>query len=573
MNKLSASDIKQLKSQGCSATHWDGVRVAEDTDLRLIRNTRFLGDVYIDSLNQAHGECGMFNAVIKDCKIGRNSLISNVHGRLEGLVTGEGVVIENVGRIICESGSDFGVGTPVNVLDETGSRPVYIYPGLTSQMATLMAHYPQWTEDCMQPLISEMSEKEVVENIGSMAIIRDCNCLINIRVDKRVHIEGAEYLKNGSVINNSSSASMAYIGHGVNAVNFIVEDGKLDSGVLLRNCFVGQGCELQKGFTAHDSLFFANSTCECGEACSILAGPYTVTMHKSTLLIGGQYSFFNAGSGTNFSNHKYKLGPVHWGVMQRGVKTSSSAYVMWGGNIGAFSLVMGAHRNHPNTVRFPFSYLFSTPEGKTIVTPAMMLKSCGLLRDELKWPKRDKRIKGRVPLNDNIHFDVFNPFTISSILSAIRLIDEIKSRPRGNDGMIDWNGLKMKPSALERGREMYVLAVVKYLSKNAGTGVSDSGEGMESWHWRDLGGQIIPDHVIKSVMECESLETMQETLNDAHRNYKNLEKEWIDTILSDSMRDIISHYPQGKHDFDAMIEKDRKEYLDTLSAHNSEFTF
>ena len=138
---------------------------------------------------------------------------------------------------------------------------------------------------------------------------------------------------NGAVINNAAPGKcFAYVGSGVDADNFIIEDGKVSSGCIIRNCYIGQGAELEKGFTAHDSLFFANCSFENGEACAVLAGPYTVSMHKGTLLIGCQTAFMNAGSSTNQSNHMYKLGPVHWGVLERGVKTSSGAYIMFGAN-------------------------------------------------------------------------------------------------------------------------------------------------------------------------------------------------------------------------------------------------
>ena len=93
--------------------------------------------------------------------------------------------------------------------------------------------------------------------------------------------------------------------------------------------FVGQGVQLGKQFSSENSLFFANCEGFHGEACSIFAGPYTVTHHKSTLLIAGIYSFYNAGSGTNQSNHMYKLGPVHQGVLQRGSKNGSFSYMRW----------------------------------------------------------------------------------------------------------------------------------------------------------------------------------------------------------------------------------------------------
>ena len=78
---------------------------------------------------------------------------------------------------------------------------------------------------------------------------------------------------------------------------------------MLRRCFVGEGVVIENGFSAENSLFFANSHLNHGEACAVFAGPYTVSHHRSTLLIAGYFSFFNAGSGANQSNHMYKSGP------------------------------------------------------------------------------------------------------------------------------------------------------------------------------------------------------------------------------------------------------------------------
>ena len=42
----------------------------------------------------------------------------------------------------------------------------------------------------------------------------------------------------------------------------------------------------------------------------------------ATLLIGTMLSFYNAGSATNYSNHAYKMGPIHYGTLARGCKTA-----------------------------------------------------------------------------------------------------------------------------------------------------------------------------------------------------------------------------------------------------------
>lgn len=81
----------------------------------------------------------------------------------------------------------------------------------------------------------------------------------------------------------------------------------------------------------------------------------------------------------------YKARSRALGLLERGVKTSSGSYLMLGAKIGAFSLLMGQHKTHPDSSQFPFSYLFGDDRGATVVVPGAMLRSCGLMRDEKKW--------------------------------------------------------------------------------------------------------------------------------------------------------------------------------------------
>lgn len=142
------------------------------------------------------------------------------------------------------------------------------------------------------------------------------------------------------------------------ARDFIISSGsRVDGGTIIERCFVGQACHLDHGYSASDSLFFSNCRGENGEACAVFAGPYTVTHHKSTLLIAGMFSFMNAGSGSNQSNHMYKLGPIHQGIVERGAKTTSDSYVLWPAKVGPFSLIVGRHYKHSDTSNLPFSYL------------------------------------------------------------------------------------------------------------------------------------------------------------------------------------------------------------------------
>lgn len=543
--RLAWWQIQQLQRQGCSSDDWTSVLVSPAADLTKLRNTHFGGVV----------------------SIGKGAVVRNVPGGIFNCRVGDDAVIENVARIEFEPEAPCGVGIHISALDETGSRPVVAYPGLSSQVATLMARVPSWLERQLSPSLQDFLDgKAVAHEIGDRAVVRDCGRLLNVSVGHGVTIEGARALTNGAVINNSSvPRPFAYVGPGVDAENFIIEDGHVSDGVILRNCYVGQGAEIEKGFTAHDSLFFANCSFENGEACALLAGPYSVSMHKASLMIGCQTSFMNAGSATNQSNHMYKLGPVHWGVLERGVKTASGAYIMLGAKIGAFSMVMGPHKTHPDSSAFPFSYLFGDERGATVVVPAAMLRSCGLLRDEKKWPTRDRRLKRKLPLHDRIVFNVLNPFTVESMLTAIDTITELLSGTTYDDLYFRHKGMKFTRAALERAKFLYTLAIYKYLSLCLPDGKIPESDGSEAESWVDVGGQVMPRECLDDALQKEDINEVEAIFNNAFDNYEQLQQRWIGRRFGEWWRSREDRIATAAKEFDELVENDRQEYLESLS--------
>lgn len=562
-----AREIQVLEANGCRSNDWSRIKFNPQSDFSRFLNVTFEGDVRIGYLTQDEI---IENVRLVNCIIGDKVIIRNIGDRLENCKILSQARIVNVDAIIFEEGSDCGVGTEVGVLDETGSRAVTIFPGLTAQIALLMAREPKWSENRLRPLLLDYFDKmSLFIGIGEKAVIENCGLLKNVSVGRECVIKGASVLKNGMLINNAASGrALTYIGDGVDAENFILEDGRLDSGAIIRNCYIGQGASIEKGFTAHDSLFFANCTLENGEACAVFAGPYTVSMHKSTLLIGVQTSFMNAGSGTNQSNHMYKLGPVHWGILERGVKTSSSSYLMLGAKIGAFSLLMGSHKTHPDSSQFPFSYLFGDDRGATVVVPAVMLRSCGLMRDEQKWPARDRRLKRKLPLHDRVVFDVLNPITVEAMLTALDVIDNLLIRPADDDRFLRYRGMKFTRASLERARHLYELAIYKYLSLRTAEGFPEKRTEDDIMDWVDMAGLLIPRKYLELAMKQESIEQMREVFDNAFSSYPELEKSWIASRFGEHWRkpaEVIASYAQ---DFDHIIEEDRRRYLEDLNAQN-----
>ena len=565
--------IQQLERQGCFASDWNLVAIHPDCDLSLIRNVEFEGKCSVGRLDRRdYPRCGLMNAVLESCSLADGVTVRNVGARIRNAVIESEAYIENVGRIEFQPETLCSLGLQVSVLDETGSRPVAIYPGLSAQAAALMARDPKLNEEVIYPqVLSHCENMEFSPVIGQNSEIIDTGMLFNVSVGREVKIEGARSLRNGIIVNNAAPGRpLAYVGSGVDADGFIIEDGRVDAGVLLRNVYVGQGVTLEKGFTAHDSLFFANCSMENGEACALFAGPYTVSMHKGTLLIGAQTSFMNAGSSTNQSNHMYKLGPVHWGVLERGVKTSSNSYLMLGAAIGAFSLLMGDHKTHPNSTEFPFSYLFGDDKGATVVVPAMMLRSCGLMRDEMKWPTRDRRLKRKLPLHDRINFEVLNPFTISGVLKALDTIDELLHLPSDDDRYIRYKGMKISKASLERGKHLYTLAVFKYLYSKLPDGkFPESAEGDKDGQpveWIDLAGQIMTRKTLEEAAAAGSVEEREEIFQKGFEQFPQLEREWILSSFDDRWRVEPERIRIMAEDFDALIEDDRNTYRDSLQA-------
>lgn len=541
---LQPDEIEKLKSQGCSSENWMDIIIHSDLNLDNIHNVRFRGSVTI------------YPGVI----------LRNIPGGISNITLRENVRIDNVASLEFKPESQNGLGTKVAVLDETGSRSVQIYPGLSSQVATLMARDPLWAKKIGETGLQEfILSRQTPMEIGDNSILRNCGSIKDVYIGKEVVVEGAIRLENGSVINNALPGKcFTYIGHGVEAENFILEDARLSSQSSVKNCYIGQGVEISHGFSTQDSMFFANSTMENGEAHALLAGPYTVSMHKGTLLIGCQTSFMNAGSLTNQSNHMYKLGPVHWGIMERGVKTSSGSYLMLGAKIGAFSLLMGSHKTHPDSSEFPFSYLFGDERGGTVVVPAVMLRSCGLMRDELKWPSRDRRLGRGLPLFDHISFNVLNPFTVDTMLKAIGIIESLLNRPADDDLYMRYKGMKFTRAALERAKNLYTLAIYKYLSVKLPEEGFKEPEGKEVFEWVDLGGQILPRPYLDKVRESDSIEAAEAVFTEADARYEELQQEWISIKFKPSWnldRDVIKEKAKR---FDELIDEDRQDYLDML---------
>ncbi len=564
-------EIGQLVHQGCSSTDWNLVKVSTDFIPDNIENCKFTSHIRLNSFNHSVKlvggitfKTGIYNAWLHNCEIGKNALIHNVRSYIANYKIEEGVIIHNITTLAVDGETSFGNGVVVEAINESGGREVPIYDYLSTQVAYVMAlyrHRPKLVSSLKNMVLGYAnfvkSDKGI---IGANSKILNCNTILNVKTGPATIIDGAKKLKNGSI--NSNYEAPVEIGEGVIMDDFIISSGtKITDATLVSKCFIGQGCILDKHYSAENSLFFANCQGLHGEACSIFAGPYTVTHHKSTLLISGMFSFLNAGSGSNQSNHLYKLGPIHQGILERGAKTTSDSYLLWPSRIGAFTLVMGRHYKHCDTTDFPFSYLIESKD-ESILVPAINLKSIGTIRDTKKWPQRDNRKDSN--LLDLINFNLLSPYTISKMIKGRNKLLAIRKISGENASEYSLDKMKIEKRALDRGIELYEMAIWKFLGNSMITRFQEGdyknndeirkalqpdtsfGKG----YWVDLSGMICPfealDQLLMSIEKGEitSLEEVNSALVTLHNNYYNYEWTWA----ADTLNEI---YGKSINDFSA----------------------
>ncbi|MCD8260487.1 MAG: DUF4954 family protein [Bacteroides sp.] len=594
---LTEQEIDRLKAQGCRAEEWNRIRVKEGFTTDPIFHTRFSGDIKLGKFTSSftlpgglRKHSGLHHVTLHNVEVGDNCCIEHILNYIANYRIGHDTYIGNMDMIVVDGDSCFGSGVEVSVLNETGGREVVITDKLSAHLAYIQAlyrHRPvvidrirEITADYCRENISSTGE------IGSYVTIMNTGSVRNVRIGDYTHIEGTCRLRNGSI--NSNREAPVYIGHGVICDDFIISSGShVDDGTMLTRCFVGQACTLGHNYSASDSLFFSNCHGENGEACAIFAGPFTVTNHKSTLLIAGMFSFMNAGSGSNQSNHMYKLGPIHQGTLERGAKTTSDSYILWPARVGAFSLVMGRHVNHTDTSNLPFSYLIEEAN-KTYLVPGVNLRSVGTIRDAQKWPKRDKRTDPHKM--DLINYNLLSPYTIQKMFKGRSILKDMKRVSGELSDVYSYQSTKIKNSLLNNGILFYEIAIHKFLGNSII-------KRLESIHfqsdqeirerlrpdteigtgeWADISGLIAPKSEIARLLDdIESgkinlLTEINDRFEEMHCNYYTYEWTWAyhkiesyygvhpERITAKHIVDIVEKWKEAVVGLDKMVYDDAK---------------
>jgi hypothetical protein len=564
--KLSKEEITALTRQGCIAEDWNTVLVKEEFNPERIKNVTFSGHVSIgkvdgtlDMGNDIQKKTGIYNSSVHNCTIGDFCYISEVRNLVRYDIA-DHVGIENVSSITMTGESTFGNGVMIEVLNEGGGREKPLFDKLTSQLAYIIVTYrhDQKLIEKLYRMIDRyvMTRKSDRGTIGEGARIVATSSIKNSCIGEKTRIEGTLLLEEGTVASNKQDP--VFIGEGVIAKQFVILSGsRIDGASVIEKCFIGQGVKIGKQFSCENSGFFANCEGFHGEALSIFAGPYTVTHHKSTLLIAALFSFYNAGSGSNQSNHMYKLGPNHQGILERGSKTGSFSYMMWPCRVGAFTGVIGKHYANFDSSDLPFSYILES-NGKSVIIPAMNLCTVGTLRDSAKWPNRDRRKD--TDKKDLLNFELFSPYTVGRMIRGVEHLKQFDENTPEGEPFVEYNGLYIKRNKLQFGYRNYEMAIriyvgreiIKQLEKNRETESFDDliskmylRDPNALGRWVDLSGMLAPqnsvDELISEVYN-DTIQTIDEfvsRLNQIHEAYEQYSWAWCIDLIQDRLGNLF----------------------------------
>ena len=582
---LTSEEIEVLKSNDCWAEDWTSVNVAEDFKPNFMHRVMLYGEVNIGAFNKnvevSQGfvkHAGINNATLRNVTIGDDCLIENVGNFINNYTIGDDCYISNISTMETTEGATYGEGNLVSVLNEVGEGNVILFSDLNSQLAAFMVKHfsdKELKEKIRQLIKTDIDNKmpergQIGNNVKIVNTKEITNCIINDFCE----VNGAARLSDCTLL--GSAHGNVYIGTGVIAENSIIAEGaSVINSVKIQDCYVGEACQLSNGFTASTSVFFANSYMSNGEACAAFCGPFTASHHKSSLLIGGMFSFYNAGSATNFSNHAYKMGPMHWGILERGSKTASGAYLLMPATLGSFSVCFGKLMHHPNTRNLPFAYLIADGD-KMFLIPGRNITTVGLYRDIKKWPKRDLRAQEN--RKSIVNFDWLSPFSVGEILKGKKILESLREVTGDNVSQYLYHEYIIPASSLHKGIKYYDIALRIYMGAvlkrvlKRDPAITPPATQVGTSDWDDLSGLLLPvseeELIVNDLKEgnIESIQQLIERFKEIDTNYRQYQWAWtykmicdyygISEITLEDANRIHEDYIKARRSWIAEIKKD-----------------
>ena len=417
--------------------------MTDEFEPRVLHNNHFYGTVRIGRVSdeglQFHDlrlPIGITNSSIHSCDIGNNCAIHDVH-YLSHYIIGDRCMLFNIhemsttdhskfGNGIVKDGEDESVRVKLQIMNETGCRPVYPFDGMITADAYMWAKYVD--DKALQKRLHEITQATVDHHrgyygtVGEGSVIKTSQIIKDVKIGSCCYIKGASKLKNITI--NSSEKEPSQIGENVILVNGIVGYGcRIFYGCISVKFVIGNNCNLKYGARVIDSILGDNSTISCCEVLNNLIFPAHEQHHNNSFLIAslvmGQSNM--AAGATVGSNHNSRTNDNEI-VAGRGFWPGLCASVKHSSRFASYTLLNKGAYPEELDIKLPFSLVSNNEKTAELeVRPAFwwIHNMYALERNNWKYQHRDKRIT-KV---QNIEFDTFAPDSMEEVIFARKLLE------------------------------------------------------------------------------------------------------------------------------------------------------
>ncbi len=621
---LRSDEIERLVLNNNSASNWDDIWVTDQFDTAMIRNNHFFGMVRIGRVTrhvlQYHDlrvPVGITDSSIISCDIGDDVAVHDVH-YMANCIIGDRCILFNIQEISTTDHSKFGNGTIkegepedvrvwLEVMNETGSRKIMPFDGMTTADAYLWAKYVDDTK--LQERLKEITQASVdihrgyYGTIGEGCVIKNCWILKDAKVGPHCYIKGASKLKNVTI--NSSEEEPSQIGEGVILVNGVTGYGcRIFYSVVATRFVLGDNCNLKYGARLIHSVLGDNSTISCCEVLNNIIFPSHEQHHNNSFLISacvmGQSNM--AAGATIGSNHNSRAtdGEI---VASRGFWPGLCSSVKHSSRFASFTLLSKADYPNELDIRLPFCLVSNNAAKDELhLMPAYwwMYNMYALARNTSKYQSRDKR-KRKI---QNIEFETLAPDTVEEIIEGRKLLEvwvaKAYLRSQGEDpdryeyynlrecgkNLLDnepytVEKLEVLGEKVEKGRRKVVIdkalkayhaygdmivyyamkTCLNYLESHPGVtmkAIVEHMRGKRLRKWINLGGQTMPEEYADQ-LRADIRDGVLNTWDDIHHRYDELWKDYQREKLRHAYFSLMFLY---KDDTDVMTKEMWQENLD-----------
>ena len=504
--KLTDDEIALLEDNNCRAEDWESVNVSDDFNPAYLCDVVFYGEInlgYFDrNIEVSPGflkHSGIYRATLRNVTVGDNCLIEHVNNYVNNYTIGDNCYISNIATLETSEGATYGQGNVISAGSPSGEGNIMLFTRLSSQLTALMMKYSHDKElrETLRNLVREDIDAQQPERgiIGEGVKIVNTGEITNTILGDYCEVNGAARLSDTTVMGTADAS--VFIGTGVICENSVISDGaSLLNSAIVTDCFVGEACKISNGFTAGQSVIFANSSLSKGEASAAFCGPFTTSHHKNSLLTGSVFSLNNTG---------------HDDITQC-----------------------------PDMCNLPFSRL-TTQSDTTFLEPAFHITTAAHYCDIRRWPRCDMRAQSTP--KSIVNFDWLSPFSVDEIIKAKKKLEDLREISGEDASNYRFHEFIIRAADLQKGIQNYDMALRIYMGAvlervqrrdpELNEPETDTGLGK----WDNLAGLLLPASEERQIVEdikdgtLKSIDAILRQFDEINAEYHNYQWVWTYRLI------------------------------------------